>query len=110
MLHVNMTDDDFAALLASSPLPVLAELGATWCAPCRLLAPVIEAIARDHDGLLEVATLDVDVAQATARRHAITSVPTVIGFRDSEPVRVLPAPSRVMLRQLVAELETGRGA
>lgn len=104
MLHVNMTDEGFAALLASSRVPVLAELGAAWCGPCRKLAPVIEAIARDHDGRLEVATIDIDQAQGTALRYGVTAVPTVLAFTGGELARVIAAPSRTALRDLVAEL------
>jgi thioredoxin 1 len=104
MLHVNMSDEGLDELVSRSPRPVLAELGAAWCAPCRRLAPVIEAIARDHDGRLEVATIDIDQAQETARRHGVTSVPTVLAFTGGELARVIVAPSRAALRALVAEL------
>ena len=82
-----VTDQTWDAEVVKSPLPVLVDFHATWCGPCKVLAPVVEEIARERKGALKVVKVDVDVASATAARLEVQSVPTLILFRDGKEVR-----------------------
>jgi thioredoxin 1 len=82
-----VTDRTWEAEVVNSPLPVLVDFHATWCGPCKVLAPVVEEIARERAGALKVVKVDVDVASATAARLEVRSVPTLILFRDGKEVR-----------------------
>lgn len=66
---------------------VLVDFWATWCPPCRMLSPVIEEIAYDFRGKVAVAKVDVDKAPATSKKFAISSIPTLILFKDGKAVK-----------------------
>ncbi|MFF7334056.1 thioredoxin [Streptomyces sp. NPDC090306] len=85
--HVGeVTDADFDSEVLASGLPVLVEFTAEWCGPCRQLAPVLDALAREEAGRLRIVTLDVDRNPATTVAHGVLSMPTLMVFRDGEPV------------------------
>lgn len=83
---VTVTDASFAALVEQSPLPVLLDAWAPWCAPCRQLAPIVDQLARDLAGRVRVAKLDVDQNPATAQRFALRSIPTLLVFEHGKEV------------------------
>ena len=83
----HLTETDFDAAVASGT--VLVDFWATWCGPCRMLAPVIERLAADFDGKATVAKVDVDQCPALAMRYNIQSIPTVILFKDGQPVQTI---------------------
>ncbi|MFO0583719.1 MAG: thioredoxin [Anaeromyxobacter sp.] len=107
-----VTDASFADAVERSPLPVLVDFTAEWCAPCRVLEPVLEGLARDRAGTLRVARLDVDVNPATAERFGVRSMPTLLLFRGGRVVQqVVGAMSRARLEKLLgAAGEVGAGA
>ncbi|MHB1572109.1 MAG: thioredoxin [Solirubrobacteraceae bacterium] len=70
----------------SHELPVVVDFWAAWCGPCRMLGPALESEAHKRIGQLELAKLDVDAEQEIAARYGIQSIPTVVAFRDGEPV------------------------
>ncbi|SCD44907.1 thioredoxin [Streptomyces sp. TverLS-915] len=82
----HLTDDRFASGVLLAPGPVLVEFTATWCPPCRQLAPVLADLARERAGELRVVALDVDEAPLTAARYGVLAAPTMILFRDGEPL------------------------
>ena len=84
---VTVTDQSFKDDVLSSDKLVLVDFWATWCGPCRMVAPVLEEIAAEYAGTLTVAKLDVDANPDTARDYQVLSIPTLILFKGGEPVK-----------------------
>jgi thioredoxin 1 len=85
--HVRELDDvTFQDSINRDDRPVLVDFWAPWCPPCRALAPTIEAIAEQFEGLADVAKLDIDQNPETAAAHGIRSIPTVLIFRGGRVV------------------------
>ena len=82
-----VTDETFEAEVLANPRPVIVEYWAQWCGPCRMVGPVLEAIAAERAGLLDVVKLNVDENPRTTRKYEILLVPTVNLFRDGEVVK-----------------------
>src|SRR5579875_2399682 len=99
---VDVSDASFAADVLSSNTPVLVDFCATWCGPCRMVAPVLEELAAEKSGQLTVAKLDVDANPETARDFQVVSIPTLILFKDGQPVkRIIGAKGKAaLLREL----------
>ncbi|WNV91412.1 thioredoxin [Umezawaea sp. Da 62-37] len=84
---VVVTDTSFADDVLSSEKPVLVDFWATWCGPCKMVAPVLEEIAAEHAEKITVAKLDIDANPGIARDYQIMSVPTLILFQGGKPVK-----------------------
>ena len=82
----NVTDNNFQAEVIESDTPVLVDFWAPWCAPCRVVAPVLEEIAAERDDL-RVVKLNIDENQQTAAAFGVLSIPTMILFSGGQPVR-----------------------
>ncbi|MCJ7606362.1 MAG: thioredoxin [Thermoplasmata archaeon] len=82
---VNLTDSNFESIVKSSP-KLMVDCWAAWCGPCRMIAPTIDALAKDYKGEVVVAKLDTDQAPKTAMSLGIHSIPTLIFFKDGEQV------------------------
>ncbi|MFE3515578.1 thioredoxin [Streptomyces sp. NPDC059166] len=106
MIHAQgvaeVTDTTFDAEVLGAGLPVLVEFTADWCGPCRQLAPVLGAIAGEEAGRLKIVQIDVDRNPETASRYAVLSMPTLMVFRDGEPVKSMVGarPKRRLLQEL----------
>lgn len=101
---VTVTDESFAQDVLTSNLPVLVDFWATWCGPCRMVAPVLEEIAAEKAGQLTVAKLDVDANPATARDFQVVSIPTLILFKGGEPVkRIVGAKGKAALLREISD-------
>jgi thioredoxin 2 len=83
---LTVTDESFDELVLRSPVPVLLDAWAAWCAPCRMIAPALEQVASERSGRLRVAKLNVDDSPATAERLGVRSIPTLVLFRDGREV------------------------
>lgn len=81
---MTITDANFGALVVRSNVPVLLDLWATWCPPCRMLAPIVEEVAKELSGKAIVGKLDVDANQTTAGKFGVKSIPTMIIFKNGK--------------------------
>ncbi|MGQ0480753.1 MAG: thioredoxin [Pseudonocardia sp.] len=101
---VNVTDASFEDDVLNSGKIVLVDFWATWCGPCRMVAPVLDEIAGEHAETLTVAKLDIDANPATARDYQVMSIPTMIVFQDGKPVKqIVGAKPKAALLQDLAE-------
>lgn len=99
---VTVTDANFAHEVAQSPLPVLLDMWAAWCGPCRMIAPAIEQLATELAGRVRVCKLNVDENPQTAARFGVQSIPTLLVLKDGREVdRLVGAlPKQEILRRL----------
>lgn len=81
-----LSDANFQKTLQSAKVPVLVDFSASWCGPCKALAPTIDKVADDYKGKVDVYKIDIDSAQDTAASLGIMSVPTCIFFKDGKEV------------------------
>jgi len=97
-----VTDATFSAIVESSPLPVLLDLWAPWCGPCRMVSPVIDALAVELAGRVRVAKMNVDDNPATAARFKISGIPALLVLKEGrETGRIVGAqPKAEILRRL----------
>lgn len=95
-----VTDANYASLVEASPLPVLLDLWAAWCGPCRMIAPTIEGLARELAGKVLVGKLDVDANQRTAARFGVQGIPTLLILKKGREVdRIVGVQSRDAILQ-----------
>ena len=83
---VTLSASNWAAEVEQSSLPVLVDFWAVWCGPCRMIAPVVEEIAADYEGRMKVGKLNVDENNDLAARYGVMSIPTLILFKNGQPV------------------------
>lgn len=83
-MEMKFTSENFDAEVLNSDKPVLVDFFATWCGPCKMMAPVVEALAGEYDGKVKVGKLDVDEAGDIAARYGVMTIPTIILFKNGE--------------------------
>ena len=107
---VDAEASDFDAIVDAT-MPVLVDLWAEWCAPCRTVSPVVEALGRSHAGQLKIVKLDIDAAPAIAQRYDVMSIPTLLLLRDGQEVdRAVGALPEPALRAWLDEKLTAAAA
>jgi thioredoxin 1 len=82
---IEVTDKTFEDLVLKADLPTLVDFWAVWCGPCKMIAPVLEEIAQEYEGQLQVTKLDVDHNNDSAFKYGVMSIPTLILFKDGQP-------------------------
>jgi thioredoxin 2 len=96
---VDAGDDDFASVAEAASVPVLVDLWAPWCGPCRMVSPALEQIAADRAGELKLVKVNVDTAPALQQRFGVQSIPTLLLLRDGQlAARQVGAPPAPQLR------------
>lgn len=103
MAHpINITDDTFEEEVLKSEIPVLVDFWAEWCPPCKIIGPVVEALANEYDGRLKFTKLDVDTNPRAAATYGIRGIPTLLIFSGGNPVDQIvgAVPKSVLERRL----------
>lgn len=81
---MDLTDETFQTEVIESPIPVLVDFWAEWCAPCKMVAPIVDELALEFDGQLKVGKVNVDIAQKIAGEFGIRSIPTLLLFKQGK--------------------------
>lgn len=100
------TDQNFDEQVIKSDKPVMVDFWATWCGPCQMAGPVVDALADDYKGKVVIGKLDVDASQETAAKFGVMSIPTVILFKDGKEIaRKVGFAGRPMYETLLKSVE-----
>ena len=103
MSEIVLTNQNFEAEVMQSDIPVLVDFWAVWCGPCKMLAPIVAEIAQEYEGKVKVGKVNVDDEPALAGRFGISSIPTLILFKNGQQaavsVGVRPKEERVQMLQ-----------
>jgi len=101
MAHpVEVSDDTFEDEVMKSEVPVLVDFWAEWCAPCKMIAPIVEDLANEYDGKVKFAKMDIDSNPSVPMKYGIRSIPTLLIFDGGSPVdQVVGAVPKSVLKQ-----------
>ena len=83
---INVNDINFDSEVLKSNIPVLVDFSATWCQPCRAIAPLVDQLAGEYEGRVKVTAVDIDESPATAQKFQIRGVPTLLLIKDGKVV------------------------
>ncbi|MFF3567583.1 thioredoxin [Nocardia jiangxiensis] len=84
-----VTDQDFDEIVLDSDRAVLVDFWAPWCGPCRMMGPILDTMAQQHDGKIDIVKVNVDESPVTAKRYSVLSMPTLLVFDHGEVVTTL---------------------
>jgi thioredoxin 1 len=103
---IEVTDKTFEEMVLNAELPTAVDFWAVWCGPCKMIAPVLEEIAGEYAGQLQIAKLDVDTNNATAYQFGVMSIPTLILFKEGQAVERIVGnmPKEKLLAKLTPHL------
>lgn len=101
-MAVELTDSSFQTEVIDSKSAYLVDFWAPWCGPCRLIAPIVEELSNDYAGKLKVGKVNVDDNQAVASEYGISSIPTILIFKDGElKDRIVGALPKAQIKQYI---------
>ncbi|HIC85844.1 MAG TPA: thioredoxin [Desulfobacterales bacterium] len=86
---VEVTDQDFEQEILKSEIPALVDFWAAWCGPCKMVAPVVEELAKEYKGKIKIAKMNVDENRQTPAKFGIRNIPTLILFKNGEVVQTI---------------------
>lgn len=102
MMELKLTKDNFEQQVLQADKPVLVDFWATWCMPCRMIAPVVEELAEEYEGKAYVGKVNVDEEGELAMRYHVSSIPTLILFQGGkETERLIGVQSKETLEELL---------
>jgi thioredoxin 1 len=106
MKPVEITDGNFQTEVLKSDQPVLLDFWAEWCGPCKMIAPIVEEIAKEYEGKLKVGKVDVDSNQQTSMQYGIRSIPTLLIFKGGKVVDQLvgAVPKKMLTEKITKHL------
>ncbi len=106
--EIELTDDTFEAEVLNADIPVLVDFWAPWCGPCRMVAPVVEEIAKDYEGRIKVGKVNTESNQKIAAKYGIMSIPTLMIFKGGKEVeRIIGAqPKEAMAGKIDSVLDS----
>jgi thioredoxin 1 len=101
---IEITDATFEEEVVNADMPVLVDFWADWCAPCKMIAPIVEELAEEYDGQIKFGKVDVDSNPKVATNYGIRGIPTLLIFKAGEPVdQVVGAVSKSVLKKRLEE-------
>jgi len=101
-MATEINDSSFKSEVTDSQMPVLVDFWAPWCGPCKMVAPVLEELAKEYEGKVKVVKLNIDENQGTATEYGVRSIPTLILFKDGkECERMIGVQSKENLKQMI---------
>lgn len=103
MALLHLTDSNFKKDVLESSLPALVDFWATWCAPCKMIAPILEELAKEYEGKIKIGKLNVDGNPAIASRYGIMSIPTLIFFKNGKVMEQAGSLNKTELRRKIEE-------
>ena len=104
MSTLHFTDANFKKEVLESDLPVLVDFWATWCGPCKMIAPVVDELAKEYAGKMKIGKIDIDSNSKVASQLGVMSIPTIIFFKNGKVTnQVVGALNRVELKRNIEE-------
>ena len=102
MSTIKVTDDTFKAEVLDSDIPVFVDFWATWCGPCRMVAPILEELSDEYEGKIKIVKIDTDENRQTAMDYGIVSIPTLNVYVKGQVVKTIVGahPKPKLLREL----------
>ena len=104
IMAIDLTNQNFKEKVLEADLPVLVDFYADWCGPCQMASPVIDELAKQYEGKIKVAKLNVDQLQSLAQQYGVMSIPTVIIFKNGQEFKkIIGFPGKAGYEELIKQ-------